>query len=99
MFGLRYLTEVTTLALNESLCNGCQMCVMVCPHEVFSMINKRAVISNKDACMECGACAGNCPENAITVDSGVGCATAIIVGAIKGTEPTCRCEENSSSCC
>ena len=80
--------------LDEARCNGCRMCVEVCPHAVFEMVEKRAVIRDRDACMECGACAMNCPEEALTVDSGVGCASAIITGAIKGTEPTCDC-----SCC
>jgi NAD-dependent dihydropyrimidine dehydrogenase PreA subunit len=99
MPGLRYLPNVTTLELDESKCNGCQLCIMVCPHEVFTIKDKRAKIVDKDACMECGACASNCPEDAITVDSGVGCAAAIIVGAIKGIEPTCECDTDNSSCC
>jgi ferredoxin len=31
-----------------------------------------------DACMECGACAKNCPTAAIRVDAGVGCASGLI---------------------
>ena len=30
--------------------------------------------------MECGACALNCPQEAIEVNAGVGCAAAIIIG-------------------
>jgi ferredoxin len=42
--------------------------------------------------MECGACQLNCPTDAITVDSGVGCATAMMIAAVKGKkEPTCGC--------
>jgi NAD-dependent dihydropyrimidine dehydrogenase PreA subunit len=70
------------------------MCVNVCPHAVFKLENREAVIDDRDACMECGACARNCPTEAIAVQSGVGCAYAIIVDAIKGTEPTC-----GSACC
>ena len=32
--------------------------------------------------MECGGCAKNCPEEAISVNPGVGCAAAIIAGWI-----------------
>lgn len=32
-----------------------------------------------------------------TVDSGVGCAVAMIVGALRGTEPTCECR--GGTCC
>ena len=46
----------------------------------------------------CGACAKNCPVTAISVQSGVGCVTAIIRGAIRGTEPDCDCAGNSTCC-
>jgi NAD-dependent dihydropyrimidine dehydrogenase PreA subunit len=99
MFGLKYLPNVTTLELDESKCNGCLMCTFVCPHAVFVIENRKARIADRDACMECGACAGNCPEDAITVQSGVGCAAAVITGAIRGTEPVCDCSDNSTNCC
>lgn len=99
MNGLVYLRNVVTLQLDQQKCNGCKMCTIVCPHDVFVMENKKAVIQNKDFCMECGACEKNCPENAITVRSGVGCAAGIINGLIRGTEPTCDCESGGSSCC
>jgi len=89
MPGLRYLSDVTTLALEIEKCNGCRMCEKVCPHKVFAIENKKARIVDRDACMECGACAMNCPEEALFVDAGVGCATAIIIGALRGTEPAC----------
>ena len=89
MPGLRYLSDVTTLALDIEKCNGCRMCEKVCPHKVFAIENKKARIVDRDACMECGACAMNCPEEALFVDAGVGCATAIIIGALRGTEPAC----------
>ncbi|MCX6243419.1 MAG: mercury methylation ferredoxin HgcB [Bacteroidetes bacterium] len=94
-----YLTDVVTLELDVTKCTGCRMCLVVCPHAVFGIENKRAVILNKDLCMECGACAKNCPEGAINVKSGVGCAAGIINGLLRGTEPTCDCGEGSSSCC
>jgi len=98
MIGLRYLSNVVTLQLDESKCDGCYRCLEVCPHAVFAYINKRARIADRDACMECGACAINCPEDAISVDSGVGCATGIIMGALRGSEPTCDCSTESTCC-
>lgn len=100
MQGQLYLEDVVTLKLDRNKCNGCKMCLTVCPHEVYELYEKKARIRNRDACMECGACAMNCPEQAIEVDSGVGCALGIIMGAIKGTEPTCDCStESNQSCC
>jgi NAD-dependent dihydropyrimidine dehydrogenase PreA subunit len=99
MNGLVYLTGVVTLELDIEKCNGCRMCMIVCPHPVFEMENKKAVIRRRDLCMECGACAKNCPEGAITVKSGVGCAAGILNGLIRGTEPTCDCSSDGGSCC
>lgn len=99
MNGLVYLSDVVTLELDSSSCNGCRMCIMVCPHAVFEMENQKAVIKRKDFCMECGACALNCAQGAIKVNSGVGCAAGVINGLIRGTEPTCDCSGNSGGCC
>jgi len=99
MNGLVYLKNVVTLELDQEKCNGCRMCTIVCPHAVFAIENKKAKIVNKNLCMECGACEKNCPENAISVRSGVGCAAGIINGILRGTEPTCDCSGPDSSCC
>jgi len=58
------------------------MCVNVCPHGVFNVQDRKAVILDKEACIDAEPVALNCPVNAIKVQSGVGCATAIIMGAI-----------------
>ena len=84
-----YLKNVTTLKLDQSKCNGCRKCIEACPHEVFEIKDKKASIKDKDACMECGACAKNCPQSAISVNAGVGCAAAIITGTLTGQEPNC----------
>jgi ferredoxin len=86
-----YLKDVVTLELSSCKCNGCGMCLKVCPHEVFAMTDKKVYIANKNYCMECGACAKNCAQSAISVKVGVGCAAAIISGAVSGTEPSCGC--------
>lgn len=77
------------------------MCTSVCPHHVFAMANLRAAIVDVDACMECGACALNCPEGAISVQAGVGCAAAVInskLGKSPG-EGDCCCAGEESACC
>jgi NAD-dependent dihydropyrimidine dehydrogenase PreA subunit len=94
---MRYLKNVTTLKLDEKKCLGCQRCKEVCPHNVFLINNMKASIRDRDACMECGACMKNCPVNAISVSSGVGCATAIIKGWLTGKEPSCGCSDDD--CC
>lgn len=101
MRGQEYLKNVVTLEYNVNKCTGCGLCTDVCPHSVFKMNGKKATIVEKDACMECGACAVNCPVDAIEVRSGVGCAAGIIAGAVKGTEPTCDCSgtPDEPSCC
>lgn len=96
---LLYIPDIVTLKLREEVCNGCGMCVKVCPHNVFELSGKKSHIVRKDYCMECGACALNCPENAITVKSGVGCAAGIINGILKNSEPTCDCSGGKSNCC
>lgn len=96
---MRYLTNVTTLELDREKCIGCGLCIQVCPHAVFTIENRKSKIVDRDACMECGACGMNCPVDAIAVESGVGCAAGIIIGALRGTEPTCDCGDDDISCC
>ncbi len=97
MFELRYLSNVVTLKLDSDKCIGCGMCTEVCPHAVFTREDKRVKIADRDACMECGACARNCPVEARSVNAGVGCAAAVITGAVKGAEPTCGCSRESAN--
>lgn len=97
MIGLTYLKNVNTLQFDGEKCNGCTMCAVVCPHAVFAMKEKKAFIQYRDFCMECGACAMNCPTQAVTVKSGVGCAAGVITGLLRGTDPVCDC--GSGGCC
>ena len=96
MDSFRYLAGVTTLQLDTEKCVGCGMCEIVCPHAVFLIQEKKAEICDFNGCMECGACAQNCPAGAIRVTPGVGCASYIIKTWIKGKE-TASC--GSAGCC
>jgi NAD-dependent dihydropyrimidine dehydrogenase PreA subunit len=88
-----------TLRYNPELCINCGMCSIVCPHAVFASGEDVAHVIRTEACMECGACQRNCPASAITVDSGVGCAAAMIRAALTGKkEVTCGSEVDSSCC-
>lgn len=96
---LKYLSGVATLQYDPEKCTGCKRCLEVCPHAVFAMADKKAAVADRDLCMECGACENNCEFGAIRVRSGVGCASAIINGIIRGGEPTCDCSGSPESTC
>lgn len=91
---MKYLKNVSTIILNSEKCNNCMTCLDVCPHSVFQVSSKKVFIADKDSCMDCGACALNCKCGAITVNAGVGCASALIRGILTGAPPTC-----DSDCC
>ena len=92
---MEYIKNVTKIKIDQNKCIGCGICVDVCPHNVISINDKIAYLSNKDRCIECGACDKNCPTNALEVETGVGCAYAIINSWFikKGKK------ENTSGCC
>jgi len=87
---MKDLYQKNTLRFNRELCNDCKMCTVVCPHAVFERVNGTVYLVRSSNCMECGACQLNCPTGAIEVDSGVGCAAAMIYAALTGKkEATC----------
>jgi NAD-dependent dihydropyrimidine dehydrogenase PreA subunit len=72
----------SSLRHSRELCDGCGACISVCPHAVFAREGRSVVVAQAASCMECGACQVNCPAGAIEVDSGVGCATAMMLAAL-----------------
>lgn len=73
-----YIDKGISLNINIRKCVGCGLCSIVCPHQILEIKDKKVRIVNKSKCMECGACEANCPTDAIKVNSGVGCAIAIL---------------------
>jgi len=98
---LAYLKGVASIEFYADKCINCELCLNVCPHEVFAKNRENKIFLNdKDSCIECGACQKNCPTEAIKVAVGVGCASAIINAKIRGQKPTCGCSgNNNNSCC
>ena len=86
------VSTLNTLKFDAELCTGCGMWVDVCPHAVFALNSRTIHVVRADACMECGACQVNCPFGAIQVDSGVGCAAAMIRAALtRQKQGECGC--------
>ena len=96
MIGFSYLPGVVTLELDQAVCIGCGICPAVCPHLILEIRGSKVAIRNRDECMECGACALNCPVKAITVDAGVGCASGMINRWLAGFNIRLT---NNDSCC
>lgn len=96
---MKYLRKVTTLRFDETRCTGCGRCFEVCPRNVFEMRGRKAFIVDKDLCLECGACSLNCTPAALSVESGVGCASALITSMLRGGEPVCGCDSSTGGCC
>ena len=87
-----------TLVYQPELCNGCGLCADVCPHAVFEMDGRKAILARPTVCMECGACRLNCVLGAIAVESGVGCASAMIRAALTGRKEV-TCGGDAGACC
>lgn len=87
-----------TLRYMPGLCTGCGMCGIVCPHGVFSNQFLPARLASPEKCIECGACRINCPAGAILVETGPGCAWAMIKQALTGGKKS-SCSGSGRPCC
>jgi len=102
--GFVALSQHNTLEFNVEACINCGMCSAVCPQGVFApgaRGTRRVQIVRADTCMECGACQLNCPTGAARVNSGVGCATALLNQALGRTSEACcgPTDDGQSGCC
>lgn len=56
------------IEINPNLCNGCQLCVKICPAQAFTLIDKKAVLTG-ECTFACDHCAAACPQAAIKTQS------------------------------
>ena len=90
------------ITINADRCTGCQVCLHVCPQKVLAMRERKAVVADYPACLECGACQLNCADNAIDVTKGTGCLVAIVKEDILKIAPKgtgCGCGDSPTGCC
>ena len=55
--------------IDPELCNGCGICVQICPMDVIKLDEKgkKAIIKYPEDCMICEICAIDCPTKAIYI--------------------------------
>ena len=51
--------------IDLDLCVGAAECVNVCPSEVYRLVEGKVVAENIGECVQCLACQGACPADAI----------------------------------
>ena len=65
----------TTVAVDQDVCNGDEICVSVCPVNVYDMIDtpghptskKKSDPAREKDCIQCLACETQCPTQAIKI--------------------------------
>lgn len=55
--------EKIKAVVDKKKCEGCQMCISVCPTDSIRIVDGKAEID--DTCIACGACVSVCPNEAI----------------------------------
>jgi 2-oxoglutarate ferredoxin oxidoreductase subunit delta len=64
------------ITIDESVCKGCELCVVACPKHILSLNKEKlnakgyhpACSTEPEKCTGCAACATMCPDCAITVE-------------------------------
>ena len=55
------------IVINTQLCNGCGICIELCPSAVFTLHNGEIKVVNEDNCIYCLGCIALCPKKAIKI--------------------------------
>jgi 2-oxoglutarate ferredoxin oxidoreductase subunit delta len=68
---------MTEIALDNKCCKGCDICIAICPKQVFVKSKKRNAMGTSipevtriDQCTLCKLCEKMCPDGAISVERG-----------------------------
>ena len=51
--------------IDPTLCDGCNLCVQVCPNHVLALRDKVAEVAHPERCDYSGRCEQVCPQHAI----------------------------------
>jgi NAD-dependent dihydropyrimidine dehydrogenase PreA subunit len=51
--------------IDLDLCIGAEECIKSCPVDVYELVDGKVIAENIAECIDCGACDGVCPTNAI----------------------------------
>ena len=62
------MDRIVTTTIDQERCNGCGLCVTVCPSDTISMKGKKAVVTGTES-LNCGHCLAVCPTGAVQVAS------------------------------
>ncbi|MBU2559427.1 4Fe-4S dicluster domain-containing protein [archaeon] len=55
----------STLKIDHDKCTGAGECKVLCPVEVFEIVNGKSTASGVAECVECCGCVESCPTGAI----------------------------------
>ena len=60
------MNEKLSVEIDRDNCNGCGICVDICPLDCFGLDDDKAFMKY-DECWYCGSCTLECPEHAMTL--------------------------------
>jgi len=63
------------IKIDEMYCQGCGICINVCPRNIFQISNNRSKrgylmpeVVSEENCIECGLCERLCPDMCIDIE-------------------------------
>ena len=59
----------TIIRIDQEKCNGCGVCIPVCPEGALQIKDGKARLVKDSLCDGFGACIGRCPQDAITIET------------------------------